>query len=177
MLSWRVSLELSTLFWCHVNMLFEWVHFNQNELPHTKHPAAEALEQGDMSVSGSVFASEPSFPWLLCMWWCNITMKRVREKCWKHNFLTLSFRIPSDQTTGRRLYWLRNSEFSSHSQGLCYFFAKGITGIKFVFNHVYSLEDIFLPCSILLLTEVVLVCQPGTSFGFQALNVDRTITG
>lgn len=40
-------------------MLFEWVHLNQTELPHTKHPAlsaAETLVQGDMSVSDSVFA-------------------------------------------------------------------------------------------------------------------------
>lgn len=40
-------------------MLSERVHLNQSELSHTKHPAlnaAETLVQGDMSVSGSVFA-------------------------------------------------------------------------------------------------------------------------
>lgn len=168
MLSWRVSLELSTLFWCHVNMLFEWVHLNQNELPHTKHPAAEALVQGDVSVSGSIFASEPSFPDCCVRDGAILLWKWLGEKCWKHYFLTLSFKIYNDQTTDRRLYWLRDSAFSSHSQGLCSFFAKGITGIKFMFNHVYSLEYIFLPCSVLLLTGVMLVCQPGTSFGFQA---------
>lgn len=99
-------------------------------------------------------------------------MKRFREKCWKHNFLTLSFKIHHDQTT----VLIERLSIQLPFQRPLLFLCWGNHSYQIHVSPYLRLRVCILPCPVLLLTGVVLVCQPGTSFSFQALNVDGTIT-
>lgn len=99
-------------------------------------------------------------------------MKRFREKYWKHNFLTLSFKIHHDQTT----VLIERLSIQLPFQRPLLFLCWGNHSYQIHVSPYLRLRVCILPCPVLLLTGVVLVCQPGTSFSFQALNVDGTIT-